>query len=172
MRLSSPLHQECTQPITLYSAQKIWNMIPSGMQWFLFRNGICATSHLEAGAFIRTQNGLAHPDIQYHFLPSAFRDHGRFKVETHAYQVQWSYIKQSVSTVPRTSPIQSVMTTRLHSMASGHPNFLEDTCIVHKLTKNVHKKCWECVPVEKELRNKWQISEVPFPPGSSWGLAK
>ena len=42
-------------------------MIPSGIQWFLFRTGICATSHLEAGAFIRTKQGVPHPDIQFHF---------------------------------------------------------------------------------------------------------
>ena len=171
MRLSSLLHQECTQAITLYSAQKIWNMIPSDIQWFLFCNSICATLHLEAGAFIRTQNGLAHPDIQYHILPSAFWDHGHFKVETHAYQVKWSYIKPSVSTVPCTSSIQSVMTTRLHSMASGHGT-LGDVCILHKLTKMCIQKFWECIPMKKELRNKWHISEVPFPPrGSSWLLA-
>ena len=84
------LLQECTQPITLYSAQKLWNMIPSGIQWFLFRTGIYAGFQFETGGFIRTKEGVPHPDIQFHFLPLATRDHGRYTVDMHAYQVSGS----------------------------------------------------------------------------------
>lgn len=80
-------HQECTQPLSLYRSLKWWNMVPIGVKWFLTRTGPCATAHLEAGGFIRSKEGLSHPNIQYHFLPSAFKDHGRVTVEKEAFQV-------------------------------------------------------------------------------------
>ena len=40
-----------------------------GAQWFLTRRGVCASTQVEVGAFMRTSPGVAHPDIQYHFFP-------------------------------------------------------------------------------------------------------
>lgn len=80
-------HQECTQPLSLYRSLKWWNMAPIGIRWFLTRSGPCATAHLEAGGFIRSREGIPYPNIQYHFLPSAFKDHGRVTVEKEAFQV-------------------------------------------------------------------------------------
>jgi len=42
-----------------------------GIRWILFRDGLGATNHFEAAAFIRTKAGVEYPDIQYHFLPVA-----------------------------------------------------------------------------------------------------
>ncbi len=46
------IQQECKTSNTLYSATKLLNKISLGIQWFLFKSGIGATSHLEAGGFI------------------------------------------------------------------------------------------------------------------------
>ena len=62
-------------------------MVPIGVKWFLTRSGPCATNHLEAGGFIRSKEGISHPNIQYHFLPAAFTDHGRVPVDVNAFQV-------------------------------------------------------------------------------------
>lgn len=82
------LQQECKQPITLYKAQ--WKfphvMIKIGMEWFLWQTGDGATNHFEAGAFIRSEPGIEHPNIQYHFLASMVHDHGRRSGDRHAYQ--------------------------------------------------------------------------------------
>ncbi|XP_072179596.1 choline dehydrogenase, mitochondrial-like [Diadema setosum] len=84
------VQHRCTQPITLYTAQ--WkfphNMIRIGVQWFLFQNGLGASSHLEVGGFIRSRPNVEHPDIQFHFLPSVVNDHGREPGTCHAFQVQ------------------------------------------------------------------------------------
>jgi len=83
------VQQACTQPVTLYSAQ--WkfphNMIGIGLKWILTQKGWGASAHLEAGGFIRTEAGVPHPDIQFHFLPSTIIDHGRKTGLEHAYQV-------------------------------------------------------------------------------------
>ncbi|XP_061189978.1 uncharacterized protein LOC133197787 [Saccostrea echinata] len=82
------VQQECKKPITLYKAQ--WKfphvMIKIGLEWFLRQTGDGATAHLEAGGFIRSEPGVEHPNIQYHFLPSTVNDHGRKPGDRHAYQ--------------------------------------------------------------------------------------
>ena len=49
--------------------------------------GYGATAHLESGGFIRSRQHVAHPDIQFHFLPSQVIDHGRVASRAEAYQV-------------------------------------------------------------------------------------
>ena len=62
-------------------------MLPNGIKWFLTRTGPCATAHLEAGGFIRSKEGLTHPDLQYHFVPLAYNDLGRVTAQRQTYQV-------------------------------------------------------------------------------------
>lgn len=76
----------CTQPITLYSATKPLNKLKIGLQWLLFRNGLGATNHFEAGGFIRSDQGVEHPDLQYHFLPMAVSYDGTSAVDGHGFQ--------------------------------------------------------------------------------------
>jgi choline dehydrogenase len=61
-------------------------MVRIGLRWFLFHDGAAATSHLEAGGFIRSAPAVRHPDIQFHFLPALVEDHGRSKGRMHAFQ--------------------------------------------------------------------------------------
>jgi choline dehydrogenase len=63
--------QACTQPVSLYRAVKLSGRIRVGLQWLLFRNGLGATNHYDAGAFIRSDDALEHPDLQLSFLPLA-----------------------------------------------------------------------------------------------------
>jgi choline dehydrogenase len=85
----------CTEPLTLFSATKLPNMIAIGLRWFLFHDGLGASSHLEAGGFVRSRPDVPHPDIQYHFLPSAVRDHGRVPPDRHAFQVHVGTMRAS-----------------------------------------------------------------------------
>ncbi|XP_060059117.1 choline dehydrogenase, mitochondrial isoform X2 [Erinaceus europaeus] len=81
------IQQACTRPITLHSAQKPLNKIRIGLEWLWRFSGDGATAHLETGGFIRSQPGVPHPDIQFHFLPSQVIDHGRTPTQEEAYQV-------------------------------------------------------------------------------------
>jgi choline dehydrogenase len=103
---------ESTKPITLYSTFNPITMARVGIEWLLFRRGLGASAHLEAGAFIRTNEQAAHPNIQYHFLPSLVIDHGRVRPDRHAFQAHvgpmrptssgWIKLK---STDPRVHPL-------------------------------------------------------------------
>lgn len=81
------VQQQCTQPITLYKAQKPFLMLKIGIEWMLQQTGYGATAHLESGGFIRSRPEVTHPDIQFHFLPSQVVDHGRVASKIEAYQV-------------------------------------------------------------------------------------
>jgi choline dehydrogenase len=76
----------CTKPITLYKVENPLVRTRIGIEWFLFHAGLGASSHLEAGAFIRRNGAIEHPDLQYHFLPSIVVDHGRKPADRHAFQ--------------------------------------------------------------------------------------
>jgi choline dehydrogenase len=86
-------------------------MALAGAYWFMTRKGICSTSHLEAGGFIRSEAGIEHPNLQFHFLPSTVNDHGRKSGTCHAYQVHIGNMRQEArgwiklkSTDPRQHP--------------------------------------------------------------------
>ncbi|KAJ8015837.1 hypothetical protein DPEC_G00000500 [Dallia pectoralis] len=81
------IQHQCTQPITLYKSQKPFHMVKIGLEWFLRQTGYGASAHLESGGFIRSRGGVAHPNIQFHFLPTQVIDHGRVASKIEAYQV-------------------------------------------------------------------------------------
>lgn len=80
------MQYQCKQPITLHALNNPLKRIATGLQWFLTRQGLAATSHLEVGAFISTRSDVPHPDLQYHFLPSLVNNHGRDLGDCHAFQ--------------------------------------------------------------------------------------
>ncbi|MFP6743061.1 MAG: choline dehydrogenase [Alphaproteobacteria bacterium] len=77
----------CTQPITLNSKLGLFSKALIGARWILFKDGLGATNHFEAGAFIRSRAGLEWPDIQYHFLPAAMSYDGNSAFDGHGFQV-------------------------------------------------------------------------------------
>jgi choline dehydrogenase len=76
----------CTQPVSLYSAQRPWNKLRIGLEWLLLGRGIGASNQFEAGAFIRSAAGVEHPDLQYHFLPIAINYDGSNPHRGHGFQ--------------------------------------------------------------------------------------
>ena len=80
------IQQECTQPITLHAATGLLQKALIGVRWMLFRSGLGATNHFEAGGFIRSRPGVRWPDIQYHFLPLAASYDMNDQVRCHGYQ--------------------------------------------------------------------------------------
>ena len=77
----------CKRPITLYSARKPLNKLRIGLEWLLFRSGLGATNHFEAGSNIRSEPGVRYPDIQNTFVPIAVSYDGSQAVEGHGFAV-------------------------------------------------------------------------------------
>ncbi|MGB3899912.1 MAG: choline dehydrogenase [Mesorhizobium sp.] len=80
------IQQQSTQPITLNSVLNPFSKALIGAQWLLFKNGLGATNHFEAAAFVRSAAGIDYPDIQYHFIPAAVRYDGKAVAKTHGFQ--------------------------------------------------------------------------------------
>ena len=88
--LETYVQQECKTPDTLYSATKLLNKFVLGIQWFLFKSGIGAHSHLEAGGFAKSSTDEPDPNIQFHFFPSFVIDHGLIEPKSHGFQLHAS----------------------------------------------------------------------------------
>ncbi|QDC02983.1 choline dehydrogenase [Mesorhizobium sp. 8] len=80
------IQQESTQPITLNSVLNPFSKALIGARWLFFKNGLGATNHFEAAAFVRSAAGIDYPDIQYHFIPAAVRYDGKAVARTHGFQ--------------------------------------------------------------------------------------
>ena len=78
--------------MTLNSTFKLHNMIRAGLQWFLFKNGVCASNHFESGGFVKSDPSVSHPDIQMQFVPTAMKEAGSSEIIQHEYQVKLSTV--------------------------------------------------------------------------------
>ncbi len=104
------IQHECTQPVSMQPQLAKWRMPLIGLQW-LARRGPAATNHFEAGAFVRSNDGVDYPNLMFHFLPLAIRYDGSSPTDGHGYQVHvgpmYSDVRGTVritSTDPRTHP--------------------------------------------------------------------
>jgi choline dehydrogenase len=75
-----------SQPITLYRHWNLFSKTMIGAQWLFTKTGLGASNQFESAAFIRSDEGVDYPDIQYHFLPIAVRYDGRAAAEGHGFQ--------------------------------------------------------------------------------------
>ncbi|HYF28126.1 MAG TPA: GMC family oxidoreductase N-terminal domain-containing protein [Baekduia sp.] len=68
---------------SLYGADKPKNLL----EWVLRKTGPLTSSVAEGFAFLRTRSGLPAPDIQFHFAPAYFNEHGADEFDGHAFTV-------------------------------------------------------------------------------------
>jgi choline dehydrogenase len=70
--LELDLQWECTQPVSMNGVMKPHLRAKIGLEWFLFKRGIAAVNACHAGAFLRSNTEVSHPNIQFHFFPVCF----------------------------------------------------------------------------------------------------
>jgi choline dehydrogenase len=80
------IQHACTQPVSVAPAREWKNRPKVGLEWLLRGTGPGATNHFEAGGFIRSNDGVAYPNLMFHFLPIAIRYDGSAP-QGHGYQV-------------------------------------------------------------------------------------
>lgn len=76
-----PVIHESTEPDTLDNAENVVELI----RWLLFRRGKLASPIAEACAFVKSEESLPEPDLQFHFGPVNFDDHGLQPYDGHAF---------------------------------------------------------------------------------------
>jgi len=73
----------CTQPISLTSAERLDNVV----EYLLFRRGKLSSNIAEAGGFVSMDPSATAPDLQFHFAPVYFVDHGFTTPEGHGFSL-------------------------------------------------------------------------------------
>jgi choline dehydrogenase len=81
------LQMHCLQPVSLYPFLSWHQQLRIALQWALFKTGIGASNQFETLGFIRSDKGIAWPDIQFHFLPLAVRYDGKSAASGHGFQL-------------------------------------------------------------------------------------
>ncbi len=81
------IQYSCKEPVTLNGKMGLFSKAMIGLRWLLFKDGLGASNHFEAGGFIRSEAGLRWPDIQFHFLPAAMRYDGNKPFKGHGFMV-------------------------------------------------------------------------------------
>ncbi len=82
--ISSGLAFHCNQPITYFDADKRKGNL---VRYLVGRSGPFSSNIAEAGAFVRTQADLSAPDLQFHFGPVIFLDHGLTPAPGHGFSL-------------------------------------------------------------------------------------
>jgi choline dehydrogenase-like flavoprotein len=61
------------------------NLLKGVAEWRRERKGLLTTNFAEAGGFVRSDESVARPDLQFHFVVGKLVDHGRKTVFGHGY---------------------------------------------------------------------------------------
>lgn len=77
----------CKKPVSLFPALSPWRAPKIGFDWLFRRKGLGASNHFEAGGFIRSNDTVEYPNLQFHFLPLAIRYDGSAPKEGHGFQL-------------------------------------------------------------------------------------
>ena len=81
------IQHACSQPVSMQPALKWWRRPELGFRWLFMRSGPAATNHFEGGGFLRSNDEVAWPNVQLHFLPLAIRYDGTQPSGAHGFQV-------------------------------------------------------------------------------------
>ncbi|MDM9385135.1 choline dehydrogenase [Chlorogloeopsis sp. ULAP01] len=79
--LCVPIVYKCIKNISLANAEKTENIL----RYLLFKSGSLTTNVAEAGGFIKTKSDLKTYNLQFHFVPAYFLNHGFTKPEGHGF---------------------------------------------------------------------------------------
>ena len=77
----------CLQPVSLWPGTRPVARVRAGLQWLLTGTGICGSNHFDAVACIRSNEGVAYPDLQLTVSPIAVDHETWAPLPEHAFQV-------------------------------------------------------------------------------------
>ena len=78
---------EMTQKLSAYSKQAGLKKLFVGIDFLLRRKGAGTDSFLQAGAFLKTREGLDRPDIQLHLVNAIMIDHGMTEIKKDGFTI-------------------------------------------------------------------------------------
>ncbi len=110
-----------------------FNTVGSLLKWKMSGKGPLASNVGEAGAFFRSRDGLAAPDLQIHMAPAGFYDNGMHEP-----------VRRAVTVAPTLVNVQSKGTLRLRSAdPTWHPEidpaYFEDQADLDAMVAGFHR---------------------------------
>ncbi|NBC21020.1 MAG: choline dehydrogenase [Alphaproteobacteria bacterium] len=81
------LVHEMTQKLSAYSQQAGLKKLGVGLRYLFSKSGPGADNFLQAGAFLKSREGLDRPDLQLHLVNACMIDHGRVEVKKDGFTV-------------------------------------------------------------------------------------
>lgn len=109
-----------------------WRTAPRVMmaplKYVFGQRGMLASNAAEAGGFIRSEDGLSRPDVQYTFMVG-MKDNPRTLPRRHGYFLHMAVLR------PRTSGTLSLTSANPQDKPLMRPNFLEDRADVQTLIR-------------------------------------
>lgn len=76
-----------TQKLSGYSKQAGLKKLGVGIKYLLSKKGPGADNFLQAGAFLKSREGLDRPDLQLHYVNAAMIEHGRVEANYDAFTI-------------------------------------------------------------------------------------
>ncbi|MEL6825437.1 MAG: choline dehydrogenase [Pseudomonadota bacterium] len=96
---------EMTEKASAYSKQAGLKKLAVGIKYLMSKTGPGADNFLQAGAFLKTREGLDRPDIQLHLVNAMMRDHGNYDYKRDGFTIHSCQLRpESRGTVMLTSP--------------------------------------------------------------------
>lgn len=121
----------CTQPVTLASAEAIRNIA----NYLLFKKGPLTSNVAEAGAFIKTDSRLPAPDLQFHFGPVYYLNHGFTRPAGHGFTIGPTLIR------PQSRGHIMLRSSDPFAAPSIQPRYFESDADVQVLVNGVRLAC-------------------------------
>ncbi|WP_197708596.1 choline dehydrogenase [Pseudomonas sp. LFM046] len=80
--IAAPVQYRATQNVSIAKDLTLLGKAKLGLMWQLFKKGLGATNFFEVGAFIRTDESIKVPNVQFEFIPMLGEfQHGSVKLE-------------------------------------------------------------------------------------------
>ena len=81
------LKYKCKQPVSFWPKTKPLGKLKAGVEWLLTRKGVCTSNLFDSVACVRSDKGVAYPDLQLCISPIAVDDKTWAPLQEHAFQI-------------------------------------------------------------------------------------
>ena len=93
-QIGSFVQHHLKEPISYFKYTKLHNQIIAGLQWLLLGRGPFTVFPMNCTAFLRSEDGLRQPDVQFYMFPvavNAYED-DTYDTKFHGFNVHWGQV--------------------------------------------------------------------------------
>ncbi|WP_428028021.1 GMC family oxidoreductase [Altererythrobacter sp.] len=82
------------QPISYFKYTKLHNQVAAGLEWLVMGRGPLTVFPMNCSAFLRSEDGLLQPDVQFYIFPVGVNAHedSTYDTKFHGFNIHWGRI--------------------------------------------------------------------------------